>query len=322
MVALGQEQASRVLAHLSDEQVARLTWLVSGTETLTSHRRDEVLRDFYATLTSRDYASAGGPEAVQRMLEAAFGDEKATDIQANLGAIGRPKPFKFLERVQPDLLTTYLESEHPQLVALILAHLGTDVAAELITALPEGLQVEAIVRIVNLGTPALDALELTETIVQHRLSGAATVAGEALSLAGADQLVGVLRHLDVSTQRALLDGIADLDPELGALVRSQMFVFDDLILLDARSLQRVLRDVDQRDLTVALRAAPPDLVEFIFQNVSARASAMIREDMEAMGPVRLTAVHEAQNRIILVVARLEETDEIVINRGGADELVA
>lgn len=322
LVALGRAQASEVLKQLPDEQVAHLAWLVAHTEQLNRDQRAEVLRDFYASLTSRDYASIGGPETVQQMLEAAFGNEQAADIQSRLGAIGRPKPFKFLEHVSVSMLGQFLNTEHPQLIALIMVNLTPDHAAEVLMLLPPELQVDTLVRVVGLDRPSLESIELTQTIVQRRLAGAAQAPAGAADFAGPEQLIEVLRHVDVATQRVILEGIADLDPALAGRIRQQMFVFDDLTLLDDRSLQRVLRDVDQGDLVLALRAADEHVREVLFANMSTRAAAMVREDMEATGPVRMTVIHEAQNRIVAVVRRLEDSEEIVINRGGDDALVA
>lgn len=208
------------------------------------------------------------------------------------------------------------------MIALMLINLGSDHAAELLTLLPDDLQVDTLIRIVSLDRPAPEAVELTEAIVQRRLAGAVQSPADAAMMLGSDQLVEVLRHVDVATQRVILEGIGDLDPELASAIRQQLFVFDDLALLDDRSLQRVLRDVDQADLTLAMRAADPHVCEVIFQNMSSRAAAMVREDMEAQGPVRMTVIHEAQNRIVTIVRRLQDEEAIVINRGGEDTLVA
>lgn len=322
MVALGNPHASQVLAQLPEEQIARLAFHVAHTGQLKPEQRQDVLRDFYASLTSREYAIAGGPEAVQRMLEAAFGDERAVDLQARLGAIGRPKPFSFLEHVATGMLSDFLTGEHPQMVALILVNLSVDRASELLMLLPDELQVDTLARIANLQAPTPESVELTEAIVQRRLSGSVESPSDFKPLQGTEQLIGVLRHVDVATQRVILDGIGDLDAALANALRQQMFVFEDLTLLDNRSLQRVLRDVDQGDLTLALRAADEHVREVIFANMSTRAAAMVREDMEVGGPVRLTLVHEAQNRIVTIVRMLEDSEEIVVNRGGDDELVA
>ena len=322
LVALGQSHASEVLARLSDEQIARLAWLVAHTEQLDPGQRDEVLHDFYASLTAADRVSAGGPETVQRMLEAAFGEERASDLQARLGSLGREQPFKFLERVSTPLLGEFLCHEHPQLVALILVNLSAEHASQLLMLLPPDLQVETLVGIVGLDRPAPEAVALTESIVQRRLAGAVESPTEASTLLGAEQLIEVLRCTDVATQHVILQGIADIDAGLAATVRQQLFVFDDLALLDDRSLQRVLREIDQADLTLAIRTANEELRQMIFRNMSSRAATMVLEDMEAAGPVRRSVVHEAQNRIVTVVRRLQDEEEIVINRGGEDTLVA
>lgn len=322
MVALGNDHASKVLAQLDDGDVTRLAWLVAHTDRLEADRRDDVLRDFYASLTSHETVSVGGPETVQRLLESAFGAERAAEMQTNLGTLGQTKPFKFLERVPLTLLVEFLGAEHPQIVALVLAHLEPDHAVSVLTQLPVELQVNTLSRIVGLEDPSPEAVKLTETIIEKRLSGALFSVQDGDALQGAEQLIELLRNVDIATQTALIDGIADIDPELAARVRQQLFVFDDLLLLDDRSLQRVLRDVDKADLTLAMRAAAPEVQEAIFQNMSTRAAAMAREDVAALAPVRLSVVHEAQNRIVSIVRQLQASDEIVINRGGADELVA
>ena len=322
MVALGNVQASQVLAHLSEEQVARLTWLVAHTEQLNREEREEVLRDFYASLSSRDYASVGGPETAQRLLEEAFGSERAAEIQSKLGSIGRPKPFKFLERVPTDTLADFLSAEHPQMIALVLMHLDVDYGAALLTLLPAELQADTLVRVVSLDAPAPEAIELTEAIIQRRLAGALGPGAEAMALQGTEQLIEVLRHVDVASQRVILDGISGINPELAAELGRRMLTFEDLALLDDRSLQLVIREIDPGDLTFALRAADDELRELMFANMSSRAATMAREDMETVGPVRLTVIHEAQNRIVTVVRRLQESEEIIISRPGEDELVA
>ena len=320
MVALGTERAAEVLSQLTDEQAGRLTWVVAHTEQLSHDQREDVLRDFYGALTSRDYLSSGGPETAQRLLESAFGEERAAEIQTQLGSIGRPKPFKFLERVSINVLSEFLAAEHPQMVALVLVHLSDELASELLTLLPDDLQVETLIRIVGLNAPSPEAVELTEMIIEKRLAGSLDDVSSTTPL-GTDQLIEVLRYVDLATQRVILEGIIDLDPELGAALRARMLTFDDLAVLDDRSLQLVLREIDQSDLTLALRAADEPVREVIFANMSTRAAAMAREDMEAVGPVRLTVIHEAQNRIVMVIRRLQDSEEIVISRPGDDQMV-
>ena len=322
MVALGNERASQVLAQLNETEVSRLTWLVAHTESLESEQREDVLRDFYASLTSREYVSVGGPEAVQRILVEAFGEDRAAEMQTQLGGSSRTKPFKFLERVATNLLAEYLKGEHPQLVALILAMLNRDFSAEVLSELPEELQAATLIRMVSLTAPAPEAVELTEAIVEKRLSGAVFDQNEISALHGTDQLIDVLRQTDIATQQIILSGIDDLDAGIAAEVRRQMFTFEDLALLDGRSLQRVLREIDQADLMLALRAANAEVQELIFANMSTRAAQTVREDMEVSGLVRIAVVQEAQNRIVSIVRALQDSDEIVIDRGGEDALVA
>jgi flagellar motor switch protein FliG len=254
--------------------------------------------------------ASGGAEYARQVLSLALGADKASTV---INRVAAAQPFEFLRRVDPKQIAIVLETEHPQTVALILSHLAPNQTASVFPSLSEDLQVEVARRIATMDrTPPEVVLRVAE-VLQRRLS-AATPAGT-VKVGGYEHLAAVLTTLDKGTERRILERLTEADPAVADQVRMMMFTFDDMILLDDRSMQRVLRDVDQRDLAIALKAARDDVKEHFFRNMSSRASEMLREEIQFSGPVKIKNVEEAQQRVIAVVRRLEEAEEIFIARG-------
>ncbi|MBT5774321.1 MAG: flagellar motor switch protein FliG [Dehalococcoidia bacterium] len=321
LVALGQDQAALVMAQLPDEDVGRLAWLVAGIEKLEPEQREDLYYEFYSAVTDHEHVTHGGPEAAFDLLERAFGEERARELQMNLGTTSKDVPFAFLKNVDADVVAGFMREEHPQAIAMALAMLPDDYAASLLMNFKDELQVSILSRLAGMERADAEAIELFEDMLRKRAGNLLDVDSNHQAESGTDQLVSLLRIIDTQTGKWIIDGIDEIAPTIGALVRQQMFMFENIASLDDRAIQRVLRDVDQKDLALSMRAATDEVKERLYANMSSRGAAMLREDMEASGKVRMVLIHEAQGRIVAVVMQLEEADEIVINRGGTDEMV-
>ena len=321
LIALGPDAAANILRGLPDEDIGQLTWEIVGIGTLSAAEREEILNTFYETALGRDFVSVGGLEYAQDMLEKAVGKERADEITSKLGKHGGSKPFMFLQQVDAKDLVNFLQGEHPQVVALILAYLPSDMASDILANLPENTQAEISVRIAMMERTSPEVLQEVEEVLRTRLGTIFSPRQDATVAGGLDAVVELLRKVDLTTEKTILDGLEKSDPETANEIRKRMFVFDNITLLDDRSIQRVLREVDSKDLGLSLKGAAPEVTELILRNMSERAASMLTDDMEAMGPVRLKQVEEAQGRVVATIRRLEEAEEIFVMRGGEEEML-
>ena len=321
LIALGPELAAEVLRKMTDEDIGLLTWEIVGIGSLTATEREDILAHFYETALGRDFVSVGGLEYAQDMLEKAVGKEKASEITSRLGKHAGSKPFTFLQQVDTKDLVNFLQGEHPQVIALILAYLPSEKASELLSNLPATVQTEVSIRVAMMERTSPDVLEDVETVIRARLGSVFSPRSDLTSAGGIDSIVELLRRVDLATERVILEGLERTDPVTANEVRKRMFVFENITLLDDRSIQRVLREVDSKDLGLALKGATEEVRSRVVQNMSERASKMLDDDIAALGPVRLTHVEEAQSRIVAVIRRLEEAEEIFVMRGGEDDLL-
>ncbi len=313
LVALGPDLSARVLQHLREHEIEALTVKVAMMDRLTEEEVASVVSEAHEVVLAHRYVATGGVEYAKEMLSKALGPDRATVLIERVVATHPPAPFEFLRKSDPRQMATFLQNEHPQTIALILSHLQPVQAAAVLTNLGEDLQAEVARRIATMDRTPPEIINRVEEIMRRRLSS--LINQDTRSVGGTGHLVAILTTVDRSTERHILERLTETDPELAEEVRKLMFTFDDLILLDDRSLQRVLREVDMRDLALALKAARDDLKEHIFSNMSSRAAELLREEISYLGPVRIRAVEEAQQRIVSIVRRLEEAEEIVISRG-------
>lgn len=313
LVALGPDLSARVLQHLREHEIEALTIKVAAMERLTEEEVASVINEAHEMVLAHRYVANGGVDYAREMLAKALGPDKATALIERVVATHPPAPFEFLRKSDPRQMATFLQNEHPQTIALILSHLQPVQAAAVLTNLGEDLQAEVARRIATMDRTPPEIINRVEEIMRRRLSS--LISQDTRSVGGIGHLVAILTTVDRGTERHILERLTETDPELAEDVRKLMFTFDDLILLDDRSLQRVLREVDMRDLALALKAARDDLKEHIFSNMSTRAAELLREEISYLGPVRIRAVEEAQQRIVSIVRRLEEAEEIVISRG-------
>ncbi|HLH25585.1 MAG TPA: flagellar motor switch protein FliG [Chloroflexota bacterium] len=319
LIAMGPEASSAVLKQLREPEIEQLTLEILSMDQVSDDVSREVLTEGHQMALASRFLSSGGFGYAQEMLGRALGNEKAAEIISRLAANLQPHHFDFLKDTDPAQLATFIQEEHPQAIALILAHLPAATASRVLAHLPAELQADVAMRIATMERTLPEVIEGVEQVLRQRL--ARVVFSETSQAGGLDSLVKILGNVDRSTERSVLEYLDQHNADLAGEVRKLMFAFDNLIQLDDQALQRILRDVDARDLPLALRGAPEELRERIFKNVSARAAEMLREDMAVAGQVRRRQVEEAQQRIVTIARRLEEAGEIVIQRGGDDVLV-
>ncbi len=319
LISLGPELSSLLFKHLSEEEVEKLTLEIANIRRVPQEERDEIFQEFYQMWLASDYISQGGIEYARELLEKAFGEKKASEIIGRLTATLQVRPFDFIRKADPGQLINFIQNEHPQTIALILAYLEPDQAASVLSALPPELQVDVARRIALMDRTTPEVLREVEKVLERKLS---SVMSQDYSTAGGVQaLVEVLNRVDRATEKTIIETLEIQDPELADNIKKLLFVFEDIVQLDDRSVQLILREVDSHDLALALKGAGEEVMSKIERNISKRAAQMLKEDIQYMGPVRLRDVEEAQQRIVAVIRSLEEQGQIIITRGGKDEII-
>jgi flagellar motor switch protein FliG len=321
LITLGKQRSAEVLRHLSDEDIERLTWEISAMGELKSEQRREVVVAFQDAAVAGNVISLGGLEYAEELLRMALGEEKATELIDRLSATSPTVPFGFLRHLNIQQLVNFLSNEHPQTIALLLTFLQAEKSAQVLSGMDPDLASDVAQRIALMDRANPEIVNEVEAVLRRKLSAVLQPARETQHVGGLDVLVNLLKHSSRMTEKTIIESLEDNEPELADQVKKRMFVFENIGTLDDRSIQRILREVEVRDLALALKATPESVKDAILRNMSSRASAMLTEDMEASGPVRLRQVEEAQQRIVEVIRRLDEAEEIVIARGGDDELV-
>lgn len=322
LITLGKERSAEVLRHLSDDDIERLTWEISAMGELKPEQRRVVLDDFSEAALARNVIALGGFEYAEELLRLALGEDKASELIDRLSATSPTVPFGFLRHLNVQQLVNFLGSEHPQTIALLLSFLSAEKAAQVLSALDPEMAADVAQRVAMMDRANPDIVNEVEAVLRRKLSAVLQPARETQTLGGLDVLVNLLKKSSRMTEKTIIEALEDTEPDLADQIKKRMFVFENIATLDDRSIQRILREVEVRDLALALKATPENVKEGILRNMSQRASQMLREDMESSGPVRLRQVEEAQQRIVEVIRRLDDAEEIVIARGGDDELVA
>ncbi|KTE91993.1 flagellar motor switch protein FliG [Desulfitobacterium hafniense] len=319
MIALGPEKSAKVVQHLAENEIEQLTLEMANVRKISAEQRDKVVDEFYQMCVANDYIAQGGIDYAREVLERALGEQRAFEIITRLSSSLKMRPFDLVRRTDPKQLLSFIQGEHPQTIALIMTHLPPDKAAILLSSLPQERQADVTKRIALMGRTSPEVLKEIEKILERKISSLAPT--DYTTSGGIQSVVDILNRSDPSTLKVVMDSLEVDDPELAEQVKRQMFVFEDIVMLDDRGIQLVLREVDMKDLALALKGSNPEVGQKIMANMSSRASQNLQEDMEFMGPVRLRDVEEAQQRIVKVIRRLEETGAIVISRGGSDEII-
>ena len=319
LIALGPERSSKVFKHLKEEEIEELTLEIANTRSVTAQAKEEVIAEFYQVCLAQQYIAEGGIGYAKELLEKALGAEKAIDVISRLTASLQVKPFEFVRKTDASQLLNFIQDEHPQTIALILSYLSPGQAAQIIGALPPDRQADVAKRVALMDRTSPDVIKEVEKVLEAKLSS--LVNQDYTIIGGVDAVVEILNTVDRGTEKHIMETLELDEPELADEIRKKMFVFEDILLLDDRAIQRVLRDVDNSDLAVALKGANEQVQAAIFGNLSSRLASMIKEDMDFMGPVRMKDVEEAQQKIVNIIRKLEDSAEIVISRGGGDEIV-
>ncbi|MDI3546977.1 MAG: flagellar motor switch protein FliG [Halanaerobiales bacterium] len=319
LLALGPELSAKVFKHLDDEEIEELTLEIANLQRVSTETKDDVLEEFYQLLQAKDYINRGGIEYAREVLEKAVGSDRAKNILERLTATLQVRPFDAIRKTDPSQLLNFIQNEHPQTIAMIMAYLQPEQAAQILSSLPQNIQADVSRRIALMDRTSPDIIKEVESVLEQKLS--AIVTNEYASTGGIDSIVNILNIVDRGTEKNILDKLEEEDPELADEIKNKMFIFEDITLLDDRAVQLVLRQVDTHDVALALKTASDEVEDKIFSNMSKRAAEMLREDIEYMGPVRLREVEEAQQRIVNVIRQLEDSGEIIIARGGESEIV-
>ncbi|MDN5276516.1 MAG: flagellar motor switch protein FliG [Clostridiales bacterium] len=319
LIALGKEKASEIYKHLSEDEIEQLTLEIANLSKVDAEVKNQVMEEFYQLCLAQNYISEGGIEYAREILERAMGSQKALEIINKLTSSLQVRPFDFIRKAEPAQILNFIQNEHPQTIALVLAYLRPQQAAAIISALPQEKQVEVATRIALMDRTSPDVIKEVERVLEKKLSSMLTA--DFTNAGGIQALVDILLSVDRGTEKYIMENLELRDKELAEEIRRRMFVFEDIVTLDNRSIQRFLREVDNSDLALALKGASEEVKKVIFANMSKRLQEMIKEDMEYMGPVRLRDVENAQQKIVNIIRQLEEAGEIIISRGGGDEII-
>ena len=296
-----------------------MTLEIANTKSVTIQVKEKVINEFYEVCLAQQYIAEGGIGYAKELLEKALGADKAMDVIGKLTASLQVKPFEFVKKTDASQLLNFIQDEHPQTIALILSYLSAAQSATILGALAPEKQADVARRIATMDRTSPDVIKEVERVLESKLSS--LVNQDYTIIGGVDAVVEILNTVDRGTEKHIMETLEVEEPELADEIRKKMFVFEDILLLDDRSIQRVLRDVDNNDLAIACKGSAEEVQNAIFNNMSKRLAEMIREDMEFMGPVRMKDVEEAQQKIVNIIRKLEDSAEIVISRGGGDEIV-
>lgn len=320
LVSIEEDLAALIMSKLDREQVEIVTREIARLKNISQSERDQVVEEFYHTALARGAADGGGIGTARALLEKSFNKEEAAGVLQQVEKSMQQMPFAFLQRAESGNLLTFIQGEHPQTIALILAHLPSHQAAEILAGLPAKKQCEVVRRVANMEQTSPDVIAEVEKALESRLS--AIVSQKFEKAGGVESAAEILNLTDRATEKGILEALEEEDGTLVEQIRRLMFVFEDIILVNDKGIQAVLKEVENETLALALKTASEELKDKIFKNMSERAVTMIREDMQYMGPVRVSDVESAQQKVVDVVRRLEEAGEIIIvGRGGEEDLV-
>lgn len=319
LIALGKEYSSRIFRHLKDEEIEQLTLDITNVKRVDATQKDAIIQEFYEECLTQSYLSEGGIDYARELLEASIGSQRAYELINRLTSSLQVRPFDFARKADPNQILTFMQNEHPQTIALVLSYLEPEMSAAILSKLPIDKQTQVVVRISTMDRTSPEYVREVERILDRKLSSMGM--DDFTMVGGIQSIVDILNAADRTTERRVLEELEIENGDLVDEIRRKMFVFEDIIKLDKRAIQRVLKEVENADLTIALKNATDELRSLIFENMSKRLSDMIKEDMEYMGPVRVRDVEDAQQKIVNVIRKLQDAGEIIISRGQEDELV-
>jgi flagellar motor switch protein FliG len=319
LMFLGPDLSRDIVKLLTEEEMETIAVEIARIRKVEQDERDQVIDEFYNMIKAQEFITQGGVSAARDFLKAAVGEQAAENIISKLTSSLEVQPFDLIRAADPEHLKNFISGEHPQTIALILAYLQPEKASLIMSSFPPEIQVEAAKRLAMMDRTSPEIVRDVEAILEKKLSTVAS--SDYTSVGGVDALVDIINQVDRGTEKAIIENLEIQNPELAEEIKKRMFVFEDLNMLDDRSMQRVLKEVDSKDLSLALKGSSDDVRNKFLKNMSKRASQMLQDEMAFMGPVRIKDVEEAQQKIVNVVRGLEESGEIVVSRGGEDELI-
>jgi len=318
LLALDVETSAKVFQGLRQQDIEQVSVEIAALDAVPKEITAKVIEEFYNVLVSREYMLSGGVEYARLLLERTFGPEKSRELIEKVKMLSTVRGFDILKKADPQQLASFLSKEHPQTIALLLSHLPTNQSAEVLERFPDDLRTDVIIRIATLGKVSPSIVQQIEQVVDQI---AEQTLSQNLATAGGAQIVASILNLSPpAIAKTIMEQIEQTNPQLAQDIKRMMFLFEDILLIDDRGIQRILREVDRRDLVLALRGADERLRAKIFKNMSERAAKVVKEELELMGPVKLKDVEAAQQRIVEIVKRLEEQEEITISGRGRDEV--
>jgi flagellar motor switch protein FliG len=319
LITMGPEVSAQVFKHLREDEIEELTLEIANVRRVETGSKEEVVEEFHQIAIAQEYISQGGISYAKEVLERALGQQKAMDIINRLTSHLHVKPFDFARKADPSQILNFIQNEHSQTIALVLSYLEPAQASSILSALPHERQADVAKRIALMDSTSPEVISEVEQVLEQKLSQ--TIIQDYSQAGGIESAVAILNNVDRSTERTILETLEIHDPELAEEIKKRMFVFENIVTLDDKSIQRVIRDVENNDLMLALKVASEEVKNAIFRNISKRMADTFKDEMEFMGPVRLRDVEEAQTRIVSTIRRLEEAGEIIISRGGGDEII-
>lgn len=320
LITLGPEKSASVFRHLKEEEIETLTLEIANTNLIMPDVKEAVLNEFYQICLAQQFITEGGIQHAKQILERALGETRAFEIISKLTVALQARPFDFIKKADASQILSFIQNEHPQIIALILSYLRPQQASQILVELNPEKQADVARRIALMDRTSPDVIKEVEKALEKKLSS--MMMEDYATIGGVDSVVDILNSVDRSTEKNILEILEAEDQELSDEIRKKMFVFDDIINIDNRSVQRVLREgIDNKDLAIALKGAADEVKDLIFNNMSKRLVAMIQEEMEFMGPVRKSDVEEAQQKIVGIIRRLQDAGEIIVARGGGDDMI-
>jgi len=320
LVTLGSEISAEIFKHLREEEIEILTFEIARLETIDPEQRDLVLQEFRELMMAQDFITTGGIDYARELLEKSLGAQKAVDIINRLTNSLQTRPFDFIRKTDPTHLLNFIQQEHPQTIALILGYLEPNKASVILGQLqPPDIQSEVAKRIATMDRTSPEVLREVERVLEKKLANLSNE--DFTSAGGIDSIVEILNMVDRSTEKSIIERLEEEDAELAEEIKKRMFVFEDIVMLDDKAIQKVLREVDTQELAKALKAVDSEVQDKIFRNMSKRAASILKEEMEYMGPTRRKDVEEAQQKIVSIIRKLEEAGEVIIARSGEEDVL-
>jgi flagellar motor switch protein FliG len=319
LMVLGPDAAGNIIRHLSDEQAEALSLELARMDKITPEQRTNVIHEFHEAAIAQDYIAEGGVEHARKVLESAFGGDRAEEVMKRIVTAMQVVPFEFLKKADPGQVLSFIQDEHPQTIALILAYMPMNSAAMILSKLGPELRADVAARIAMMEQTPPEVIRRVEQVLEKKMS--TLISQEMTQAGGPKALVDLLNRVDRSTERLIIDSLTEQNPELADAVKNMMFVFEDIVQLEDRAIQSIMKEVDMKELATALKGTSQEVQDKVYRNMSERAVAMLKEDMEFMGPVRLRVVEESQQKIVAIIRKLEEAGEIVVGRTGEEEVL-